>query len=98
MAAERALHYVGQGFTAVKFDPAGPYTVYDPHQPRMEDLERSGEFCRALREAVGTKADLLFGTHGQFTTSGAKRIAKRIEPYEPLWFEEPVAESTPHHS
>ena len=95
MAAERALDYLAMGFNALKFDPAGPYTVYDPHQPRMEDLERSGAFCKAMREAVGTKADLLFGTHGQFTTSGAKRIAKRIEPYEPLWFEEPVAAEMP---
>jgi L-alanine-DL-glutamate epimerase-like enolase superfamily enzyme len=95
MAAERALHYLGQGFTALKFDPAGPYTAYDGHQPRLEDLERSEAFCRALREAVGTRADLLFGTHGQFTTSGAKRLARRIEPYEPLWFEEPTPAEMP---
>ena len=95
IAAERALHYVSQGFTAVKFDPAGPYTVYDGHQPRMEDLERSEAFCKAMRQAVGTKADLLFGTHGQFTTSGAKRMARRIEKYDPLWFEEPTPAEMP---
>jgi galactonate dehydratase len=95
MAAERALDYLAMGFTALKFDPAGPYTVYDPHQPRLEDLERSEEFCKKLRQAVGTKADLLFGTHGQFTTSGAKRMARRLEKYEPLWFEEPVAAEMP---
>ena len=95
MAAERALDYLAMGFTALKFDPAGPYTAYDGHQPRLEDLERSEEFCRKLRAAVGTRADLLFGTHGQFTTSGAKRMARRIEPYEPLWFEEPVPAEMP---
>ncbi|MGB0508011.1 MAG: mandelate racemase/muconate lactonizing enzyme family protein [Pikeienuella sp.] len=90
MAAERALYYVDQGFTGIKFDPAGPYTVYDGRQPDLEALERSEAFCKALREAVGTRADLLFGTHGQFTVSGAKRMARRIEKYEPLWFEEPT--------
>ena len=50
---------------------------------------------RKIREAVGSKADLLFGTHGQFTTSGAIRLAKRIEPYDPLWFEEPVPPESP---
>jgi L-alanine-DL-glutamate epimerase-like enolase superfamily enzyme len=95
MAAERALDYLAMGFTALKFDPAGPYTAYDPHQPRLEDLERSEEFCKKLRQAVGTKSDLLFGTHGQFTTSGAKRMARRLEQYEPLWFEEPVAAEMP---
>jgi L-alanine-DL-glutamate epimerase-like enolase superfamily enzyme len=95
MAAERALYYLGLGFTALKFDPAGPYTIYDGHQPLLEDLERSEEFCKKLRQAVGTKSDLLFGTHGQFTTSGAKRLARRIEPYEPLWFEEPTPAEMP---
>ena len=95
LAAERALEYVGQGFTALKFDPAGPYTVYDGHQPTLEDLERSTLFVKKLREAVGTKADLLFGTHGQFTAAGAIRLAKRLEPYDPLWFEEPTPPENP---
>ncbi len=95
LAAERAADYLAMGFTALKFDPAGPYTVWDGHQPLIEDLERSEEFCKKLRQAVGKKADLLFGTHGQFTVSGAKRLARRIEPYEPLWFEEPTPAEMP---
>ncbi len=95
IAAEVALHWVDQGFTAIKFDPAGPYTVYDGHQPRLEDLERSVLFCKQIRQAVGTRADLLFGTHGQFTVSGAKRMARRLEAYDPLWFEEPVPPEMP---
>lgn len=95
IAAEAAVLAVQEGFTAVKFDPAGPYTIYDGRQPRMEDLTRSEAFCRAIRSAVGDKADLLFGTHGQFTVSGAKRLARRIEPYDPLWFEEPVPPENP---
>ena len=43
-----------------------------------------------MREAVGDRADLLFGTHGQFSTAGAIRLGKALEPYQPLWFEEPV--------
>ena len=42
-----------------------------------------------IREAVGDRADILFGTHGQMTTSSAIRLAKRLEAYDPLWFEEP---------
>ena len=95
MAAEAALKRVEEGYTALKFDPAGPYTIYDGHQPRLEDLERSEMFVKRIREAVGTRADLLFGTHGQFTVSGAKRMARRLEPYEPLWFEEPTTPENP---
>jgi len=95
MAAEAALECVAQGFDAVKFDPAGPYTIYDGHMPTLEDIELSADMCKAVREAVGTRADILFGTHGQFTAGGAIRLAKAIEPYDPLWFEEPVPPDMP---
>jgi L-alanine-DL-glutamate epimerase-like enolase superfamily enzyme len=90
VAAERAVQEVDRGFTAVKFDPAGPYTVMGGHQPRQIDIDRSVSFVRTIREAVGTRADLLVGTHGQFTAGGAVRFAQQIAPYDPLWFEEPV--------
>ncbi|MCI2400255.1 mandelate racemase/muconate lactonizing enzyme family protein [Aliiroseovarius subalbicans] len=90
MAAECAAQMVADGFTAVKFDPAGPYTLRGGHMPAMSDISSSVAFCKAIREAVGDRADLLFGTHGQFSTGGAIRLAKALEPYSPLWFEEPV--------
>ncbi len=95
MAAEAALDAVDRGYTAVKFDPAGPYTLRGGHQPGMRDIEMSVAFCKAIRETVGCRADLLFGTHGQFTTAGAIRLGHAIEPYQPLWFEEPVPPDNP---
>ncbi|RMD63116.1 MAG: mandelate racemase/muconate lactonizing enzyme family protein [Alphaproteobacteria bacterium] len=89
-AAEKAAALVAQGFTAVKFDPVGPYTAFDPRQLSLEALARSERFVRTVREAVGDKCDILFGTHGQMTPAGAIRLARRLEPYDPLWFEEPV--------
>ena len=44
----------------------------------------------ALRDTVGDRADILIGTHGQITTASAIRLAKVLEPFKPLWFEEPV--------
>ena len=90
MAAECAVEMVKKGYTAVKFDPAGPYTMRGGHMPAMSDISLSVAFCKAIREAVGDKADLLFGTHGQFSTAGAIRLGQAIEPYSPLWFEEPI--------
>ncbi|NUB46085.1 mandelate racemase/muconate lactonizing enzyme family protein [Fertoebacter nigrum] len=90
MAAEAALRFVDLGFTAVKFDPAGPYTIRGGHEPALSDISRSAAFCKAIREAVGDRADLLFGTHGQFTTPGAIRMGHAIDPYGPLWYEEPI--------
>ena len=90
MAAEAALAKVNEGWTALKFDPAGPYTMRGGHMPAMSDITRSVAFCKAIRDAVGDRADLLFGTHGQFTPGGAIRLGQALEPYSPLWFEEPT--------
>lgn len=95
MAAEAAAEMVSLGFTAVKFDPAGPYTVRGGHMPAMRDINRTVAFCEAIREAVGDRADLLVGTHGQFSTAGAIRLGRALEPYQPLWFEEPVPPDNP---
>jgi 2-dehydro-3-deoxyphosphogalactonate aldolase len=95
LAAERAAEYVAEGFTAVKFDPLGPYSAFDGRQPSLEALDRVELFMKKLRTAVGSRADLLLGTHGQMTAAGALRLARRIEPYDPLWFEEPVPPDAP---
>ncbi|PKH25186.1 isomerase [Enterobacterales bacterium CwR94] len=95
LAADCAAENVRKGFTAVKFDPAGPYTAWSGHQLSLEVLDRCELFCKRIREAVGSKADLLFGTHGQMVPSSAIRLAKRLEKYDPLWFEEPVPPGQP---
>jgi 2-dehydro-3-deoxyphosphogalactonate aldolase len=95
LSAERAAKYVQQGFTAVKFDPLAPYSAFDPRQLSLESLDLAEKFVRKMREAVGGKCDLLFGTHGQMTPAGALRLAKRLEPYDPLWLEEPVPPEKP---
>jgi galactonate dehydratase len=88
--AEAAARLVDQGFTALKVDPAGPYTIRGGHEPALRDISRSVDFCHAIRTAIGDRADILFGTHGQFTTAGAIRLGNAIAPYGPLWYEEPI--------
>jgi 2-dehydro-3-deoxyphosphogalactonate aldolase len=95
LSAERAAEYLAQGFTALKFDPLGPYSAFDGRQPSLVALDRCERFMKQLRAVVGSKADLLFGTHGQMTAAGAIRLAHRIAPYDPLWFEEPVPPDAP---
>ena len=88
-AAEAALRYIEMGFTAIKQDPTGPYSFQGGRELSLPELSRSEYNVKRIREAVGDKADILFGTHGQMTTSSAIRLAKRLEKYDPLWFEEP---------
>jgi len=82
--ADIALEYVEKGFTAVKLDPV----ARPPH--RLEVLRYAENVIKAIREAVGDRCDILIGTHGQFATHTAIRFARRVEDYDPLWFEEPV--------
>ena len=89
-AARRAVEFADMGFTAVKFDPVSIYTSFDPRQLSLEELDRSEAYISKVREAVGSRCDLLFGTHGQMTTSSAIRLAKRLERFDPLWLEEPT--------
>ena len=89
-AAESASDLVSRGYTALKFDPAGPYTLRGGHQPALCDIELCVSFMEEIRAAIGNRADLLLGTHGQFTTSGAIRLGQAIERFNPLWFEEPI--------
>lgn len=89
-AGERAAEYVKMGFTAVKFDPVGPGTMHAPLQLSLHNLENAESVIRGIREAVGDKCDIIIGTHGQMTTSSAIRLAKRLEKFDPLWFEEPI--------
>ena len=89
-AAESASDLVSKGYTAVKFDPAGPYTMRGGHQPALSDIELCISFMKEIRAAIGNRADLMLGTHGQFTTSGAIRLGQAIERFNPLWFEEPI--------
>lgn len=95
LAAERASAYASRGFTAVKFDPVGPYSAFDPRQPSLEALARTESYVASIREAVGDRCDLLVGTHGQLTPAGAIRLAKRLERFDPLWLEEPVPPDSP---
>ncbi len=94
LAGEAAAAHLKCGFTAIKIDPvlkqAPPPPGGTPMQISLDILENTEKVVKSVREAVGDKCDILIGTHGQMTTSSAIRLAKRLEKYDPLWFEEPV--------
>ena len=90
LGAESAVSFMEQGFSAIKFDPAGPYSSYYGHQISLKRLTHCENYTQKIREAVGDNCDILIGTHGQLSPSSAVRLAKRLEKFDPLWFEEPV--------
>ena len=81
--------FIDLGFTAFKFDPLPPAHTR-PRSISVEQLCFTERVLGAVRDEAGDEIDILMGTHGQFTTAAAIRLAQVMEPFRPLWFEEPV--------
>ena len=85
--AARARAVVARGFTALKFDPVpGPWRSFITREQEDETVAR----VAVVREAVGPDVDILLEIHRRLAPMHAVRIARRVEEFEPYWFEEPV--------
>lgn len=82
----KAKEAVKRGFTALKWDPFGKAYMNITHQ----ELDAALRCINAVRESVGPKVDILIEGHGRFNIHNAIKIAREIECFKPLWFEEPV--------
>ncbi len=88
-AGEIALELVEAGNSACKFDPFTPLFP-QPRDFSLKTIRHVGSIFRAIRDAVGDELEVGIGTHGQFSTAVAIRVAHELEQYSPYWFEEPV--------
>lgn len=84
--AKNALKMVAKGFTAMKWDPFrhGGQVI-----PKSEE-EFAIACVKAVREAVGPSVDLLIECHGRFNMISAIRMAQKLEPFDPFFYEEPI--------
>ena len=88
-ARDIAQQLVAEGWSACKTDPFQPLFPY-PRDFPLKEIKHAASIFRHIREAVGDELEVGIGTHSQFSTAGAIRVAKIFEEYEPIWFEEPV--------
>ena len=87
-AGEAALRMVEQGLTLFKFDPID--MRIRPRAITLKELRLTDAALKSMRDAVGDECDIAMGTHGQLNTHSALRLAKILEKYNCIWFEEPV--------
>ncbi len=73
-----AKDFLAQGYRAMKMR-LGKASV-------AEDIER----VAAVREAIGPDVDLMADANQGFTVNHAIRMGRALEPYNLVWFEEPV--------
>ena len=84
--AEKAKIAVQRGVTAMKWDPFGKAYL----EISNRDLDTALRCVAAVREAVGDQVDLLIEGHGRFNVPTGIKIAKELEPFHPMLFEEPT--------
>ena len=83
---EKAKIAVQRGITAMKWDPFGKNYLNISNS----ELDRALRCVDEVRKACGDKIDLLIEGHGRFNVPTAIKIAKELEPFKPMFFEEPV--------
>ena len=84
--AEKAKIAVKRGVSAMKWDPFGKNYL----QISNAELNKALRNVAAVRDAVGDEVDLLIEGHGRFDVPTATKIAKELEQFKPMFFEEPV--------
>src|SRR6187402_2831568 len=92
--AEAALRSKNMGFNAMKFDldQANDPNKYDAYNwtASPAELQRMYDQLAAARQAVGPNIDICADMHGRYDAVTAHAIAKRLEPLNLMWLEEPV--------
>lgn len=83
-AAAQAM--VAQGFTAVKMNAIEELEYVDTY----EKIDAAVARMAAVREAVGKHIGVGVDFHGRVHKPMAKLLAKALEPYHPMFIEEPV--------
>lgn len=83
---KKARAAMEKGITAMKWDPFGKSYL----QITNAELDKALRCVAAVREAAGPQVDLLIEGHGRFDVPTGIKIAKELEPFRPMFFEEPV--------
>ena len=85
-AAEAVRAQTEAGFTAVKMNATEELNYIDSRAK----LDAAVERLAAVREAGGSSLDIAIDFHGRVHKGMAKALARELDPYKPLFIEEPV--------
>lgn len=83
--ARNARDLVRDGYNALKVAPFGATKIVDA--PSVVD--RAVEIIKSIRAAVGEDIEIAVDCHGRLSPSMARIVAKALEPYSPMFLEEP---------
>jgi len=85
--ADKARAVVARGYQGLKFDPFGIAWK----EMTAAEMAQAEAIAAAVRHAVGDTVDLMIEVHGRLSAGCAIAMGRRLTPYRPAWYEEPVA-------
>ena len=101
---QRTQELIAEGALAGKFDPFFDMPDFEGYsnataarydsdafsrQATLHSINSVAEMIRGIREG-GPDFEICIEAHAKFNVNSAVRIIKAVEPYNPLWVEEPV--------
>lgn len=94
-AAAHAKSLAAEGYTSMKLDPFSGEMGRHHRRYMRGEISAAGanagvDLVAAIRDAVGPDIEILIDCHGNFNAPTAINIAKRLEPHNIGWLEEPV--------
>ncbi len=88
---ESAVQAKEMGFKTFKWDP-----FVERGAPSAATIAEEVEQVRAIHDAVGSEMQIAIDAHGRYTSvESAVTAAKMLEPFDPLFFEEPTQRGHP---
>jgi galactonate dehydratase len=90
-AGSLAEELLGEGINCMKIWPFDQFSEEANGQHiSLENLNNGLEPFRKIRKAVGDRMEVALEMHCLWNLPTAIRIAKAVEEYRPLWFEDPI--------
>ncbi len=83
---QNAASLVDNGVTAIKMNSTSEFERIETPQK----IKQAGERLETVRDAVGDEVKIAVDFHGRVSQSIVPRLAKELEPHDPMFFEEPV--------
>ena len=95
-ADELAEDLLANGINAMKIWPFDPIaTETGGLYITAAQMKKATEPFEKIRKAVGDRMDIMVEFHSLWNLPAAKTIARALEPYKPMWYEDPIRMNSP---
>lgn len=90
-AGSLAKSLLDEGYKIMKIWPFDPFAAkHQGNYISSEDLEIGLKPFQLIRDAVGSKIEVMCEMHSLWSTPAALRICQALEPYHIFWAEDPI--------